>query len=1047
MNDGAIEKKPRHYRQKLTNLQKQIMTKSPTLLQELIEQFKRNIVVYKQSYNETMLRREFIDPFFEVLGWDVTNKAGYAEAYKDVIHEDSIKIGGSTKAPDYGFRIGGTRKFFVETKRPAIDIKEDIHPAYQLRRYAWSAKLPLSILTDFEEFAVYDCRIKPVKTDKASTARIIYLTYEDYLERWDEIASVFSKEEVLKGSFDRYVETAKRKKGTAEVDNVFLKEIEAWRAELVRNIALRNIELSQRDLNFAVARTIDRIIFLRIAEDRGMEDYGQLMALQNGSQVYQRLKNIFHRADEKYNSGLFHFHREKNRTEPPDELSLKLLIDDKILKDIFKRLYYPDSPYEFSVLPADILGHIYEQFLGKVIRLTPGHRAVVEDKPEVRKAGGVYYTPTYIVDYIVKNTVGKLLEKKTPRQVSKLKILDPACGSGSFLIGAYQYLLDWHRDWYAANDPAKWAKAKTPVIYQKRNNDWRLTTAKRKEILLNNIYGVDIDNQAVEVTKLSLLLKVLEGESGETINRQRKLFHERALPDLGNNIKCGNSLIGPDFYDDEQISLLDEEQQYRINAFDWEVEFPEVFGNLQDSATLKVANRGPGRRSESVDGFDAVIGNPPYVRQETLGNFKEYFKQHYNVYHGIGDLYAYFIERGFSLLKTGGQFCYIVANKWMRANYGRPLRSWMKNKRIEEIIDFGDLPVFKGATTYPCILRISLQSPRTEFLSVKVKTLSFPSLKDYVVENSYPVNQTVLMDSGWSLVDEKTRTLFEKLIEAGIPLGEFVRGKIYYGIKTGLNRAFVINEETRQRLIREDPCSKDIIKPFLAGKDVKRYNPLNPDKHLILIPKGWTNQQSDFSNQPWYWLIENYPAIAAHLALFEREGKKRFDKGDYWWELRTCEYYDEFEKLKMVFPDISLRGNFALDETGRFYCANTTYIIPSGNKYLLGILNSMLVSFIYKGLSSTYRGGYLRFIYQYLIKLPIHPINLSDPTDKSRHDKMVKLVDKMLGLHKRLNKTKTPHDREVLQRQINATDRQIDKLVYELYDLTEVEIGIVEGSL
>ncbi len=388
------------------------------------------------------------------------------------MHEDAIKVGGATKAPDYAFRIGGVRKFFVEAKRPGVDIKNDPEPAYQLRRYAWSAKLPLSILTDFEELAVYDCRIKPNQADKASVARVLYFTYTEYEARWDEIAAIFSREAILKGSFDKYVESTKKKRGTAEVDDAFLKEIENWRDLLARNIANRNRALSNREVNFAVQRTIDRIIFLRICEDRGIEDYGQLRALQNGSQVYLRLCQIFRRADERYNSGLFHFNQEKDRTDPPDDLTLNLTIDDKVLKEIFKGLYYPESPFEFSVLPADILGHIYEQFLGKVIRLTPGHRAKVEDKPEVKKAGGVYYTPTYIVDYIVKNTVGKLLERKTPRQVPKLRILDPACGSGSFLLGAYQYLLDWHQAWYANHDPEKHAKGRSPRLYRIASPWW-----------------------------------------------------------------------------------------------------------------------------------------------------------------------------------------------------------------------------------------------------------------------------------------------------------------------------------------------------------------------------------------------------------------------------------------------------------------------------------------------------------------------------------------------------------------------------------------------
>jgi hypothetical protein len=406
---------------------------------------------------------------------------------------------------------------------------------------------------------------------------------------------LFSKEAILQGSFDRYAESNRAKKGTAEVDKAFLSEIELWRDTLVRNIALRNPSLSQRELNYAVQATIDRIIFLRICEDRGIEVYGRLRSLVNGQNICARLREIYVEADHRYNSGLFHFENERGRADAPDRLTLGLAIDDKPLKGILGRLYDPESPYEFSVLPADILGQVYEQFLGKVIRLTAGHRAVVEDKPEVKKAGGVYYTPTYIVDYIVKNTVGRLLEGKTPKQAADLRILDPACGSGSFLIGAYQHLLDWYLEAYEER-PEKHRKE----LVQGRAGEWHLSTAEKKRILQANIYGVDIDAQAVETTKLSLLLKVLEGETSESIDAQLSFLHERALPDLAANIKCGNSLIGPDFYDDAQLGLEGpgEEERYRINVFDWDSEFPEILGK---------------RVSKGSCGFDAVIGNPPYV--------------------------------------------------------------------------------------------------------------------------------------------------------------------------------------------------------------------------------------------------------------------------------------------------------------------------------------------------------------------------------------------------------------------------------------------------
>ncbi|HEX5445232.1 MAG TPA: DNA methyltransferase, partial [Pirellulales bacterium] len=626
---------------------------APPILSELVDRFERNRASYQAAgYNETQVRREFLDPFFKALGWDVDNEQGHAEAYKDVIHEDAIKVGGATKAPDYCFRIGGRRIFFLEAKKPSVNVRDDVSAAFQLRRYAWSAKLPLSILSDFEELAVYDCRLKPDKADKPAVGRVMLLRFDQYVERWDELSGIFSREAVLRGSFDKFAEGTKLKRGTAEVDTAFLHEIESWRELLAKNFAARNSDLGQRDLNFAVQRTIDRVIFLRMCEDRGIENYGQLQALLNGESVYRRLLEIYDRADERYNSGLFHFHVEKGRAEPPDELTTALALDDKPLKEIIRGLYFPDSPYEFSVLPAEILGQVYEQFLGKVIRLTAGHRATVEDKPEVKKAGGVFYTPAYIVDYIVRQTVGKLVEGiyKTPKQVSKLRSLDPACGSGSFLVGAFHFLLDWHRDWYVEHSSKK-------EIYQGPGGQWHLTTAEKKRILLNNIYGVDIDSQAVEVTKLSLLLKVLEHENRETLERQLRLLHERALPDLAGNIKCGNSLIGPDFYDARQMTLLDEEEQYRINAFDWRAEFPEVFG-------------GKGKEG----GFDAVIGNPPYVRMEEFKELKDYFRERYSTHDERSDLYVYFIEREHELLRSDGAFGMIVSNKFVRANYGRKVR-------------------------------------------------------------------------------------------------------------------------------------------------------------------------------------------------------------------------------------------------------------------------------------------------------------------------------------------------------------------------------------
>ena len=1092
---------------------------APREILDLVARFEQQLDAYKSGqYNETQLRREFLDPFFKALGWDIDNEQGYAEAYKDVIHEDAIRMGSATKAPDYCFRIGGARKFFLEAKKPSIDIKQDISPAHQLRSYGWSAKLPLSILGDFEELAVYDCRIKPHKDDPASIGRIFYCTFHEYAEKWDWIASIFSRDAVLKGSFDKFAESSKGKRGTSDFDDDFLSTIEGWRKEIAQNLALRNPKLTQRELNFAVQRIIDRIIFLRICEDRGIEDYGRLRALVNGDRIYPRLTKLFEDADARYNSGLFHFKKEPGRHEAPDELTLALDLDDKLLRDILRGLYYPESPYQFSVISADILGQVYEQFLGKIIRLTPGHRAEVDDKPEVKKAGGVYYTPTYIVDYIVRQTVGKLLDECSRRResahsskredqrgltsaatekvdvraatailsrVAKLRILDPACGSGSFLIGAYQFLLDWHLQFYLANSPAKWAKGGKPALVQS-GKSWKLTIAERKRILLANIYGVDIDTQAVEVTKLSLLLKVLEGETGQTLQTIFRLFQERALPDLGDNIKCGNSLIGPDFYQQGELPLLTDDEKYRINVFDWHKEFPQIFrrrtagGELRDApppldytmpgvplhgsySTKKIKEKAmpPAPvEPEWEGGFDAVIGNPPYVRQESLSDFKSYFELHYEAFDGVADLYTYFMEKGVKLLRDGGLFSIIVSSSFLRATYGEPLRRTLKrHAAVVRIVDFGGLAVFANAKdTYVCIPLLAKGAKQSRVEISKVTSLKNLKLAEHVAANRFTISHERLSSEAWSLKSDAEAAVFAKMMRAGKPLGEYVERKIFYGLKTGLNEAFEVTAAQRTALAKSSPESRVLIKPFLGGQDIRRYCIEDDGRFLIVIPCGWTRQQmakakkgpADVSERAaWNWFSSEYPKLAEHLASFTDGLKKRQDHGDYWWELRPCDYYEYLDAPKIIFPDICKGPRFYFDRSG-IYLANTAYCLGTDDLYLLGFLNSRLFWFAISNISIPFgiRAGEYRYrlIYQYMEKVPIRTINFSDKSDKTAHDRMVKLVEQMLELHPKLAGARTPQEKTALERQIAATDTQIDALVYELYGLTAEEIAIVEGG-
>jgi hypothetical protein len=1029
---------------------------APAEIVQLVELFQRNYDQYcAPSFSETAVRHQFIDPFFAALGWDVNNTQGFAEQYKEVVHEDKVLVGDATKAPDYSFRIGKERKFFVEAKKPSVNIKHDIEPAYQLRRYAWSAKLPLSILTDFEEFSVYDCRMRPDKNDKAATGRILLLSFTDYLARWDEIAGIFSKAAVWQGALDRFAVAKAGKRGTAEVDDEFLAEIERWRELLARNLALRNPALRGRDLNWAVQQTIDRIVFLRICEARNLETFEQLRALLNGGHTYARLWEIFRRADLRYNSGLFHFSEERGRAEAPDALTPGLEIDDKVLKDIIEHLYYPQSPYEFSVLPADILGHVYERFLGKVIRLTPGRQVKIEEKPEVRKAGGVYYTPTYIVDYIVRQTVGPLLEGKAPGPAggaTRLRILDPACGSGSFLLGAYQFLLDWHLTEYL-KDPNRWLKGKRPPLERAGGGALRLSIEERKRILMDHLYGVDIDPQAVEVTKLSLLLKVLEGEG---VAGQLSLGVERVLPDLGRNIKCGNSLIGPEFYDGK-LDLPDEEMVGRVNAFDWKREFPEVFPHPPAPSPERRFGRGGGEAG-GEGGFDAVIGNPPYIRIQALQEWAplevEHYKRAYRAASkGNYDLYVVFVEKGLKLLNEHGRLGFILPHKFFNAQYGEPLRKLLsEGQHLSKVVHFGDQQVFEGATTYTCLLFLE-RGGRQEFQFVRAHDLPAWRTGAAQVEGTIPVASAG--PSEWNFVVGRGSDLFERLRAMPVKLGD-VADRMAQGIRTSANEVFVLDivkadnnlTEARSDVSGNVTIESPVLLPFLQGKEIKAYS-IRYSGKTVLVPYKVEGRKAQLL--PERDLLRTYPKAYAYLkqnkgALEGRE-KGRM-QGPNWYGYVYPKNIELMRSPKFLVPDIADRAAFAFDSEGRF-AFTSGYAITLRSRqesahYILGLLNSALLSFYLRRISTPMRGGFFRYFTQFIEQLPIRTINFTDPADVARHDRMVALVTQMLDLHGRLAAEGVPHEKAALQRRIEMTDRQIDALVYELYGLTDAEIAVVE---
>ncbi len=993
-------------------------------ISQLVTRFGEQIGSYKNTdYNETLTRRDFIDPFFKALGWDMDNEHGSAEAYREVIHEDKIKIGSATKAPDYSFRLaGGKRLFFVEAKKPSVFVKEELPPAYQVRRYGWSAKLPISIVTDFEEFAIYDCTKKPKAADKASTARIKYLTYKEYLTEFDFLWDTFSKERVLKGSFDKFVLSDTGKKGTATVDKEFLESLNQWRKLLAETISINNVKLSEDELNFAVQQTLDRIIFLRICEDRGVEPYEKLKhclipPVKDGG-VYKNLFTYFEEADNKYNSGLFDLAK--------DNVSRKLNIDNKILKKIIEELYYPDSPYEFSVLSVEILGSAYEQFLGKVIRLTPSHKAKIEEKPEVRKAGGVYYTPQYIVEYIVKNTVGELIEGKTPKDVEKIKIVDPACGSGSFLIGAYQYLLDWHLSYYMGKSTKD--KTLTP--------DGRLTTAEKKKILINNIYGVDIDTQAVEVTKLSLLLKCMEGETLASVQQTMSFMHERILPTLENNVKSGNSLIDFDFYDGE---LEFEGTDRKIKPFNWQAAFPEVF---------------------KQGGFDCVIGNPPYVRMQTIiKQDTDYYKKTYlSADYGNYDMYILFIEKSLKLLTEKGIMGMILPHKFFQANYGEAIRKLISsNKFLQQINDFSTNQVFDNATTYTCLL--FLAKTRTDKFKYQRIELGKVPVKELQRDNFELIESDKLNKDKWNFGSIKNQNVLDKITKGNNTIGYYA-SKIFKGSSTGNDKIYLLDLVQRKKktsivyskqLDKNIEIENDLLKHFVYGSDLRKYH-LSVSNVLLLFPYVKNNGKTTLVDIR--ILKEKYPLTFEYFTSLKSELKKRkieVDSNNFY-KYSAARSLNEYDQRKIMIPDILVENRVSIDEAGILFHGPAVHsIVFNVNRanyaelYFLGILNSGVFWFFIKNTSTALRGDAYRLIPEFIEPFPIPKIDFTNPAEKKKHDEIIKHVETNLELNRDLQKAKLATQQEQIKQRITYTDKKIDALVYELYGLTEEEIKVVEG--
>jgi hypothetical protein len=523
-------------------------------------------------------------------------------------------------------------------------------------------------------------------------------------------------------------------------------------------------------------------------------------------------------------------------------------------------------------------------------------------------------------------------------------VIDPACGSGAFLIAAFDYLMrEYERVNQAIAALELQGDGSAEFVGQRSLFDLN------KTILNSNLYGVDLSPESVEITKLSLWLKT--AEAGQTLTY------------LDDNIKVGNSIV-----DDSSVAE---------RAFNWQAEFPGVF---------------------VVGGFDVVIGNPPYVRQELLSPIKSYLQVHYESYDGVADLYTYFYEKGIKILKSGGVLSYIVTNKWLRAGYGEPLRQFFsKNSVFEQIIDFGHAPIFEDADTFPCIVAVqkpvkSVASEIEELVKpepqspvlicpVPREKLSDINLTQYVQQEGYTVPWSRFTAEAWSLEPPAVDELFLKIKQQGITLKDFVGRRPIYGIKTALNPAFLIDNQTRDSLVKSDPKSAEIIKPYLRGQDVKRWTP-NWQKRWIILLKSSGDYQWSWSNvadRAEEVFVQTFPSLYQYLKPLEAKLRNRSDKGQYWWELRSCDYYEAFQQPKYVIQRIAFHSRVGFDADG-MYINDSAIMLPTSDFWLLACLNSpILWYFCFRFLPHKKDEALAMDIDGYVETLPIAP-----PTDEIR---------------------------------------------------------------
>jgi len=857
--------------------------------------------VMAAGYKEAEARDQFITPFFEALGWDVRNTAHRSVYEKDVVIESRQNISGTAKSADYAFRRPGTHltSFFVEAKKPSVDIRGHAE-CYQAVLYGWNASTLFVVLTDFEQLLILDARSEP---DRANAARHVLkahgsYTYRDYRDpdKFAELWGLLARENVAAGSLDKAAAALPRlsgrikkddlfARGTGPVDETFLAQMELWREKLAKSLKRANHHLDGERLTSLTQRILDRLVFLRFLEDRGVERDVTFKSIGQSGSAWSDFLKVSRRLDARYNGIIYK--KDTHGCEDPD-----LEVDDSTFAAIAEKFAPENSSYLFDKISITILGSIYERFLGNVI-VARDRTAIVEPKPEVRKAGGVYYTPDYIVRYIVEQTVGRCIANKSPKEIGKLRFADIACGSGSFLVEVFASLIRYHLAWYLADGAAKWEK-RGILRTREIDGDYVLSLAEKRRILLAIVYGVDLDPQAVAVTQLSLYLRLMEDESFPSTQLLFDEEHRALLPDLRDNIICGNSIIETDIADLFGLSPREEEE---IRPLDLNWQFPTVFP------------RGKG-------GFDAIVGNPPYGAQLDT-NSKEYFGRKYSAQSYQAESYLLFLERAITtLVKDEGRVGMIIPNPWLTNILQTKMRKLITSEcRIDEIAHF-QFAVFPKVTVDTEIVVLQ----RGNSKGWKPKATLVPSLQDFLTEERPNVIQLTHDQDAWRESDgapiniflsAPQRRLASKIKAAGVPLSSLCFVNV--GIKpyqTGKGSPPQTPQDVASRPFDADHRVTNQHRVCLRGADINRF---------IVAPTAI--RYLKFGP----WLAEPRPAAN----------------------------FDAPEKIFMRQTGDSLIA--ALDTELRLCMNNMHIIVPSDDavscRFMLGLLNSELLNWYYQTLN------------------------------------------------------------------------------------------------